>query len=200
MQNQSETLVTVETGKKLGITEAEFEQIVSIMGRTPNFTELSIYSVMWSEHCSYKNSIHWLKTLPREGKRLLVGAGEENAGLFPAELEAVQVRCEQVDEEHAADEVAARKDRHGETFDVPEHKKGTEIFLLHRPNAQVHLVKGGREDQHDRQCQQDDRHLQGGEELHERVPNVVHGLVGFEGLKKADEVGFFCGNKGFGTG
>ena len=81
MQNQSETLVTVETGKKLGITEAEFEQIVSIMGRTPNFTELSIYSVMWSEHCSYKNSIHWLKTLPREGKRLLVGAGEENAGL-----------------------------------------------------------------------------------------------------------------------
>lgn len=51
------------------------------MGRTPNFTELSIYSVMWSEHCSYKNSIHWLKTLPREGKRLLVGAGEENAGL-----------------------------------------------------------------------------------------------------------------------
>ncbi len=81
MQNQSETLVTVETGKKLGLTEAEFEQIVSIMGRTPNFTELSIYSVMWSEHCSYKNSIHWLKSLPREGKRLLVGAGEENAGL-----------------------------------------------------------------------------------------------------------------------
>ena len=51
------------------------------MGRTPNFTELSIYSVMWSEHASYKNSIKWLKTLPREGKNLLVGAGEENAGL-----------------------------------------------------------------------------------------------------------------------
>ncbi len=51
------------------------------MGRVPNFTELSIYSVMWSEHCSYKNSILQLKTLPRSGKRLLVGAGEENAGL-----------------------------------------------------------------------------------------------------------------------
>lgn len=51
------------------------------MGRVPNFTELSIYSVMWSEHCSYKNSILQLKTLPRSGKRLLVSAGEENAGL-----------------------------------------------------------------------------------------------------------------------
>jgi phosphoribosylformylglycinamidine synthase II len=51
------------------------------MGRTPNFNELSIFSVMWSEHCSYKNSIMWLKTLPRDGERLLVGAGEENAGL-----------------------------------------------------------------------------------------------------------------------
>jgi len=51
------------------------------LGRVPNFTELSIYSVMWSEHCSYKNSIKWLKTLPRKGKHLLVEAGEENAGL-----------------------------------------------------------------------------------------------------------------------
>ena len=55
--------------------------IKEILGRVPNFTELSIYSVMWSEHASYKNSIKWLKTLPREGKNLLVGAGEENAGL-----------------------------------------------------------------------------------------------------------------------
>ena len=52
------------------------------MGRTPNFTELSAYSVMWSEHCSYKNSIKWLKTLPRDGSKLLVKAGEENAGLM----------------------------------------------------------------------------------------------------------------------
>ena len=51
------------------------------MGRTPNFTELSIYSVMWSEHCSYKNSIKWLKTLPKDGPHMLVKAGEENAGL-----------------------------------------------------------------------------------------------------------------------
>lgn len=72
---------TFETAKKLGITADEFEKINEIMGRVPNFTELSIYSVMWSEHCSYKNSILQLKTLPRSGKRLLVGAGEENAGL-----------------------------------------------------------------------------------------------------------------------
>ncbi|MBX2892185.1 MAG: phosphoribosylformylglycinamidine synthase subunit PurL [Saprospiraceae bacterium] len=73
--------VTVETAKSLGLTAEEFEKIKEIMGRVPNFTELSIYSVMWSEHCSYKNSILQLKTLPRSGKRLLVGAGEENAGL-----------------------------------------------------------------------------------------------------------------------
>jgi len=77
----AEPLPTVETAQSLGLTAEEFERIQKIMGRTPNFTELSIFSVMWSEHCSYKNSIHWLKTLPREGKRLLVGAGEENAGL-----------------------------------------------------------------------------------------------------------------------
>ena len=73
--------VTVEVAKNLGLTAEEFEKIQEIMGRMPNFTELSIYSVMWSEHCSYKNSIRLLKTLPREGDRLLVEAGEENAGL-----------------------------------------------------------------------------------------------------------------------
>lgn len=73
--------VTVETAKQLGLTEEEFKQIKDILGRTPNFTELSMYSVMWSEHCSYKNSIALLKTLPREGGKLLVKAGEENAGL-----------------------------------------------------------------------------------------------------------------------
>jgi phosphoribosylformylglycinamidine synthase len=72
---------TVETAQNLGLSPEEFEKIGEILGRTPNFTELSIYSVMWSEHCSYKNSILQLKTLPRSGKRLLVGAGEENAGL-----------------------------------------------------------------------------------------------------------------------
>jgi len=73
--------VTVQSAKDLGLTPEEFEMIKEYMGRCPNFTELSIYSVMWSEHASYKNSIKWLKTLPREGKNLLVGAGEENAGL-----------------------------------------------------------------------------------------------------------------------
>jgi phosphoribosylformylglycinamidine synthase II len=73
--------VDVEVAKNLGLTAEEFDKIVEIMGRTPNFNELSIFSVMWSEHCSYKNSIMWLKTLPRDGERLLVGAGEENAGL-----------------------------------------------------------------------------------------------------------------------
>lgn len=72
---------TVDTALQLGLTEDEFERITKILGRTPNFTELSMYSVMWSEHCSYKNSIAWLKTLPREGNRILVKAGEENAGL-----------------------------------------------------------------------------------------------------------------------
>ncbi|MCX6198524.1 MAG: phosphoribosylformylglycinamidine synthase subunit PurL [Bacteroidetes bacterium] len=74
-------IATVEQAKQLGLREEEFEKIKQILGRTPNFNELSIYSVMWSEHCSYKNSIKWLKTLPRKGKHLLVEAGEENAGL-----------------------------------------------------------------------------------------------------------------------
>jgi phosphoribosylformylglycinamidine synthase II len=75
------TAVTSETAKKLGLLPDEFTKICEILGRTPNFTELSIYSVMWSEHCSYKNSITWLKTLPREGEHMLAKAGEENAGL-----------------------------------------------------------------------------------------------------------------------
>jgi phosphoribosylformylglycinamidine synthase len=78
---KTEPDITVGTAEQLGLTATEFEKIKAILGRVPNFTELSIYSVMWSEHCSYKNSIKWLKTLPREGARLLVGAGEENAGL-----------------------------------------------------------------------------------------------------------------------
>jgi len=72
---------TLEQAKKLGLREEEFEQIKKILGRTPNFNETAMYSVMWSEHCSYKNSIKWLKTLPRDGAKLLVKAGEENAGL-----------------------------------------------------------------------------------------------------------------------
>jgi phosphoribosylformylglycinamidine synthase subunit PurL len=74
--------VTVKTAEKLRITPEEFELIKEKLGRTPNFTELCAFSGMWSEHCSYKNSIKWLKTLPRDGKKMLVKAGEENAGLM----------------------------------------------------------------------------------------------------------------------
>ena len=78
----TEPQVNLEVAKNLGLTEAEFNKIQEIMGRMPNFTELSIYSVMWSEHCSYKNSITLLKTLPTDGDNMLVEAGEENAGLI----------------------------------------------------------------------------------------------------------------------
>jgi phosphoribosylformylglycinamidine synthase len=74
--------VTAETAKQLRLTEEEFELIKKKLGRIPNFNELCAFSGMWSEHCSYKNSIKWLKTLPREGGRMLVKAGEENAGLM----------------------------------------------------------------------------------------------------------------------
>ncbi len=60
--------VTVKTAKQLRLTEEEFELIKQKLGRTPNFNELCAFSGMWSEHCSYKNSIKWLKTLPREGE------------------------------------------------------------------------------------------------------------------------------------
>lgn len=76
-----EQAVTIDTAKELGLLPEEFQKIKEYLGRTPNFTELSIYSVMWSEHCSYKNSIVWLKTLPKDGPHMLVAAGEENAGL-----------------------------------------------------------------------------------------------------------------------
>lgn len=79
--NYSEQLATVETAKNLGLLAEEFDRIKEILGRTPNFTEVSIFSVMWSEHCSYKNSITWLKTLPKKGPHMLAEAGEENAGL-----------------------------------------------------------------------------------------------------------------------
>ncbi|GAB4017841.1 phosphoribosylformylglycinamidine synthase subunit PurL [Spirosoma migulaei] len=77
----TESLPSLETARKLGVLPEEFDRIAEILGRRPNFTELSIFSVMWSEHCSYKNSILWLKTLPRDGDRMLAKAGEENAGL-----------------------------------------------------------------------------------------------------------------------
>ncbi|MBC7849011.1 MAG: phosphoribosylformylglycinamidine synthase subunit PurL [Chitinophagaceae bacterium] len=74
--------VTVKTAQQLRLTEEEFELIKKKLGRTPNFNELCAFSGMWSEHCSYKNSIKWLKTLPRDGDKILVKAGDENAGLM----------------------------------------------------------------------------------------------------------------------
>jgi phosphoribosylformylglycinamidine synthase len=77
----SAQLASVDDAKNLGLLPEEYDRIKEILGRTPNFTEVSIFSVMWSEHCSYKNSITWLKTLPKDGPHMLAKAGEENAGL-----------------------------------------------------------------------------------------------------------------------
>jgi len=76
----TEPQVTPELVKEHGLSEEEHKKIVEILGRELTYTELGIFSVMWSEHCSYKNSIAMLKTFPREGKSLLAKAGEENAG------------------------------------------------------------------------------------------------------------------------
>ncbi|MEX2117132.1 MAG: phosphoribosylformylglycinamidine synthase subunit PurL [Bacteroidota bacterium] len=77
----AEPIVNPALAASHGLTSDEYERILAVLGRIPTYTELGIYSVMWSEHCSYKNSIAVIKTLPRSGGRLLVGAGEENAGL-----------------------------------------------------------------------------------------------------------------------
>src|SRR5947207_2963469 len=77
----TDPIVTPELVAKHGLTPEEFEQIKEILGREPNFTELGIFSVMWSEHCSYKNSRRELKKFPTTGPNILVKAGEENAGV-----------------------------------------------------------------------------------------------------------------------
>ena len=78
---RADPVVTSELVKEHGLTPEEFEQIKKILGRDPNFTELGIFSVMWSEHCSYKNSRRELKKFPTTGANILVKAGEENAGV-----------------------------------------------------------------------------------------------------------------------
>src|SRR2546429_4722969 len=77
----AEPAVTPELIKQHGLAQEEFERIRKILGREPNFTELGIFSVMWSEHCSYKNSKKELKKFPTAGSDILVKAGEENAGV-----------------------------------------------------------------------------------------------------------------------
>ena len=76
-----EPVIDLQLAREHGLSDDEFNRILEILGREPNYVELGIFSVMWSEHCSYKSSIKMLKTFPRKGGRLLVEAGEENAGL-----------------------------------------------------------------------------------------------------------------------
>jgi len=77
----SEIKVDAELAKEMGLTEDEFEEIKKLLGREPNFTELGVFSAMWSEHCSYKNSRRLFSLFPTKGKQVLVGAGEENSGI-----------------------------------------------------------------------------------------------------------------------
>jgi phosphoribosylformylglycinamidine synthase subunit PurL len=74
--------ITPDLVRKHGLSEEEFERIKAILGREPNFTELGVFSVMWSEHCSYKNTRRELRKFPTTGPRVLVKAGEENAGVI----------------------------------------------------------------------------------------------------------------------
>src|SRR5437868_4748771 len=74
--------ITPELVQKHGLTPEEHERIKSILGRQPTYTELGIFSVMWSEHCSYKNTRPLLKGFPTKSPKILVGAGEENAGII----------------------------------------------------------------------------------------------------------------------
>src|SRR5216110_69480 len=77
----ADPVVTAELVRRHGLTPEEFERIKKILGREPNFTELGIFSVMWSEHCSYKNSRKELRKFSTGSPKILVKAGEENAGV-----------------------------------------------------------------------------------------------------------------------
>ena len=77
-----EPAITPELVQKHNLTPDEYAKILAILGRPPTYTELGIFSVMWSEHCSYKNTRPLLKTFPTKGDKILVGAGEENAGII----------------------------------------------------------------------------------------------------------------------
>ncbi len=81
MKTKAEVVVDVSLANELGLTEEEFNKIKALLGRVPNFTELGLFSAMWSEHCSYKNSRKLFSLFPKQGKHVLVGAGEENTGI-----------------------------------------------------------------------------------------------------------------------
>ena len=74
--------ITPDVIEEHGITPEEYQRILEVLGREPNFTELGIFSVMWSEHCSYKNTRPLLKTFPTQSPKVIVAAGEENAGVI----------------------------------------------------------------------------------------------------------------------
>jgi phosphoribosylformylglycinamidine synthase II len=78
----SDPAISPELVKKHNLTPEEYEKVKEILGREPSYTELGIFSVMWSEHCSYKNTRPLLKTFPTKSEKILVGAGEENAGII----------------------------------------------------------------------------------------------------------------------
>src|SRR6516162_5420862 len=78
----TEPAITPELVAKHNLTEDEYKKILQILGRAPGYTELGIFSVMWSEHCSYKNTRPLLRTFPTKSPKILVGAGEENAGII----------------------------------------------------------------------------------------------------------------------
>ena len=78
----TEPAITPELVAKHNLTPEEYAHVKQILGREPSYTELGIFSVMWSEHCSYKNTRPLLKTFPTKSKKILVGAGEENAGII----------------------------------------------------------------------------------------------------------------------
>ena len=80
MASQATASMTPELVEEHGLTPDEYERLLGILGREPTITELGVFSVMWSEHCSYKSSKVWLKKLPTEGPQVIQGPGE-NAGV-----------------------------------------------------------------------------------------------------------------------
>jgi phosphoribosylformylglycinamidine synthase len=76
----TEPTITQDVIAAHGLTPDEYASILDILGRDPTFTELGIFSAMWNEHCSYKSSKKWLRTLPTQGKQVICGPGE-NAGI-----------------------------------------------------------------------------------------------------------------------
>ncbi|MGR3436301.1 MAG: phosphoribosylformylglycinamidine synthase subunit PurL, partial [Shimia sp.] len=76
----TEPSITDDLIQAHGLSPSEYETLLEIMGRAPSFTELGIFSAMWNEHCSYKSSKRWLRTLPTEGPQVICGPGE-NAGV-----------------------------------------------------------------------------------------------------------------------